>query len=85
MKRVGTLTFSNTVNFGASLQACALCKMIESLGCECEILNYSNKELDDRELGTSFSLKPPVRFDTFFAGGLRAGGSRLSHVLRKPT
>lgn len=28
------------------------------LGCDCEVLNYSNKELDDRELGTRFSFKP---------------------------
>ena len=28
------------------------------MGCDCEILNYSNKELDDRELGTRFSINP---------------------------
>ena len=58
MKRVGILTFSNTVNYGASLQACALRRTVESLGCDCEVLNYSNGELDDRELGTRFSLSP---------------------------
>ncbi len=58
LKRVGTLTFANTVNYGASLQACALCKTIESLGCECEVLNYSNSELDARELGTRFTINP---------------------------
>ena len=64
LKRVGTLTFANTVNYGASLQACALCKTIESLGCECEVLNYSNFELDSRELGTHFTINPSgaVRF-----------------------
>lgn len=46
------------MNFGASLQMCALCKTIESLGCECEVLGYSNKELDDRESGTRFSFNP---------------------------
>ena len=58
LKHVGILTFSNTVNYGASLQACALRRAVESLGCDCEILNYSNRELDDRELGTHFSLSP---------------------------
>lgn len=58
MKRIGILTFSNTVNYGASLQACALRKTVMSLGCDCEVLNYSNKELDDRELGTRFSFNP---------------------------
>ena len=58
MKRVGILTFSNTVNYGASLQAYALRSVIESLGCECEILNYSNRELDERETGIRFTLSP---------------------------
>lgn len=58
MKRIGILTFSNTVNYGASLQACALRRTVMSLGCDCEVLNYSNKELDDRELGTRFSFNP---------------------------
>lgn len=58
MKRVGILTFSNTVNYGASLQACALQRTVESLGCDCEVLDYSNRELDDRELGTRLSLSP---------------------------
>lgn len=80
MKRVGTLTFSNTVNYGASLQACALCKTIESLGCECEILNYSNKELDDRELGTSFSLKPSGAVRYFLRRGFE--GRRIEAFAR---
>lgn len=58
LKHVGILTFSNTVNYGASLQAYALRRSVESLGCNCEILNYSNRELDDRELGTHFSFSP---------------------------
>lgn len=64
MKRIGILTFSNTVNYGASLQACALRRTVMSLGCDCEVLNYSNKELDDRELGTCFSFNPSdaIRF-----------------------
>ena len=64
MKRIGILTFSNTVNYGASLQACALRRTVMSLGCDCEVLNYSNKKLDDEELGTHFSFNPKdaVRF-----------------------
>ena len=46
------------MNYGASLQACALRRTVETLGCDCKVLNYSNKELDDRELGTRFSLSP---------------------------
>lgn len=60
------------MNYGASLQACALCKTIESFGCECEILNYSNKELDDRELGTSFSLNPSGAIRYFLRSGFES-------------
>lgn len=69
MKRVGILTFSNTVNYGAALQACALRRTVESLGCSCVVLNYSNRELDDRELGTRFSLNPSGAVRYFLRGG----------------
>lgn len=69
MKRVGILTFSNTVNYGAALQACALRRIVESLGCGCEVLNYSNKELDDRELRTRFSPNLPDVVRYFLRSG----------------
>ena len=69
MKRVGILTFSNTVNYGAALQACALRRTVESLGCNCEVLNYSNRELDDRELRTRFSPNPSDAVRYFLRSG----------------
>ena len=77
MKRIGILTFSNTVNYGASLQACALRRTVMSLGCDCEVLNYSNKELDDRELGTCFSSNPSDAVRYFLRRGFEIASEML--------
>lgn len=58
MANVGILTFCNTVNYGASLQAYALRATIERLGASCDVINYSNEVLDAREQGMRFSLNP---------------------------
>lgn len=38
---VGVLTISHTCNYGAQLQAHALCRAIESLGRACEVIDYA--------------------------------------------
>lgn len=43
--KVGVLTYHNTNNFGASLQAYALCRAISKLGYDCEIIDYQNKKM----------------------------------------
>ena len=40
-KKIGILTFQKAINLGASLQAFALNKYINSLGKECETIDYS--------------------------------------------
>lgn len=44
--KVGTLTYHDTRNFGAVLQAYALQKTIENLGVECEIIDYKSEFLN---------------------------------------
>ena len=39
-KRIGTLTFHTAHNYGAVLQAYALTKAVENLGCKCEVIHY---------------------------------------------
>lgn len=39
--KVGILTFINTVNYGAELQGFALCKKIEKIGHDSELINYT--------------------------------------------
>lgn len=58
MKKIGILTFANTVNYGAALQAYALQRAVEGRGVSCEVLNYSNASLDGRERGTRPSVNP---------------------------
>ncbi len=47
--KVGILTFVNTVNFGASLQAFALQEMIESFGMQAEVIQYVNQDIENAE------------------------------------
>lgn len=45
--KVGILTFVNTTNYGASLQAYALQQVIKGKGHECEIIDYTCKKIDE--------------------------------------
>ena len=51
MKKIGTLTFHNAVNYGAVLQAVALNKALKELGGDAEIIDYSYKS---KKLRNSF-------------------------------
>lgn len=46
-KKVGILTFQNTLNYGAHLQAYSLCRTIRKLGCECDIIDYRNENISN--------------------------------------
>lgn len=45
-KRIGILTFHNTTNYGAALQAYALQKKINELGYYCDTIKYKNENID---------------------------------------
>jgi hypothetical protein len=45
--KVGIITFHKVNNYGAVLQAYALQKTIQNLGVECDIINYSRKNVRD--------------------------------------
>lgn len=44
--KIGVLTFHNSRNYGAVLQAYALCSVIEELGGEVEIVNYKSENIE---------------------------------------
>lgn len=50
VKMIGILTFHDTVNFGATLQAMATYKALEGLGVKSEIINYHCRQIDVKEL-----------------------------------
>ena len=54
MKKIGVLTYYNTTNYGALLQALALEEKIKEYGAECEIIKYHCENIEDREF-----IKPP--------------------------
>ncbi len=49
MTKIGTLTFQNTTNYGAVLQALALQHAIKKVGGETEIINYHCENIERRE------------------------------------
>ena len=48
--KVGILTIMHTCNYGAELQAYALCSAIGALGYDCELIDYGCPTVDDREI-----------------------------------
>lgn len=48
--KIGILTFYNTTNYGALLQAVALQKAINKLNYECETIRYQCERIEQREL-----------------------------------
>ena len=42
---IGILTFHKAINYGAVLQAYALCTTVESLGQECHVINYAGEKM----------------------------------------
>ena len=49
MKKIATVTFHNTTNYGALLQALALQKKLEYIGADTEILDYHCQSIEERE------------------------------------
>ncbi len=48
--KIGILTFHNIPNFGALLQAFALCKALRQMEYECEIIDYKCESVSKKEL-----------------------------------
>ncbi len=60
--KAGILTFNETLNFGAALQAYALQETIDSLGHKAEIIDYTNEFIENNEKNnTKLSPKMMVR------------------------
>ena len=59
--RVAILTFSNTINYGALLQAYALQEVLCSHGFEAEILQYTNTEIEKKEKNQGISLRKIIK------------------------
>lgn len=54
--KIGTLTYHDTTNYGAVLQAFALQRKVEELGEECEIIDYKCKAITER-----YEIKSPFK------------------------
>ncbi|MDD6082292.1 MAG: polysaccharide pyruvyl transferase family protein [Oscillospiraceae bacterium] len=59
---IGILTFNDTLNFGAALQAYALQQTLENFGHNAEIIKYTNKYIENNEKLTSvFSINSIIK------------------------
>lgn len=59
--RVGILTFHNTNNYGAELQAFALSTVIRKMGHDVELIDYRNPSVSEGETPKMPSLKQLIR------------------------
>jgi len=59
--KIGILTFNNTLNYGAVLQMYALCKKINLMGYNCEVINYECKAVEIDEIGFSLPIKKNMK------------------------
>lgn len=61
--KIGILTFINTTNYGASLQAYALQETLKKKGYEVEVIQYNNKHIRDKETNkiNGFNLKELIK------------------------
>lgn len=67
--KAGILTFVNTINYGASLQALALQRVIERYGVEAEVLQYTNEKIEQAEKNKGkISLKRILKSISMGAG-----------------
>ncbi len=58
---IGILTFQNTINYGAILQAYALQKKIDSFGAKSEIIQYECDAIQEREMPKALSSLRSVK------------------------
>ncbi|WP_088188415.1 polysaccharide pyruvyl transferase family protein [Desulfosporosinus sp. FKA] len=56
--KYGILTYHNIPNFGAVLQAFALCEIIRGLGADCELVDYQCENIINKELTFHPSKNP---------------------------
>ena len=69
MNKVGILTFSNSYNYGAALQAYALKTVIDELGYEASIIDYTIKSdfsQYDPAIFSSGLIFAPVKIKDYF-------------------
>jgi hypothetical protein len=67
--KIGILTFHKTNNYGASLQAYALCKYLCNNHIEAEVIDYQNSKMENdyiKAYAVPSGLKAKLRYHIFF-------------------
>lgn len=58
--KVGIMTFHRAINYGAVLQAFALCKFINNMGVTCEVIDYHSIPLNETYRIFDFKKNNPI-------------------------
>ena len=66
--RTGIVTFINTINYGASLQAYALQEALRSFGIDAEIIQYTNEFIRNKELNLNKKVSLKILIKTVVMG-----------------
>lgn len=72
MKKVGILTVHRLPNWGSALQGYALQKVVESLGFECECINYKYPNSWHIKKGSWIQVRPSIKRKIGVLLGMRA-------------
>ena len=75
MKKIGILTFQNTLNFGAALQNYALYRALESMMFDVNVINYKSEAIERNEsIVPVFGLKALFKYFAFKGKSRRFAG-----------
>lgn len=77
--KIGTINYHNAYNYGAVFQAEALQSIIETLGYDCEIIDYHNPQVE-----AQYNFKP-IRLDKELIKNLKANLVLLPFITKKKT
>lgn len=83
MKKIGIVTFQESNNYGALLQAYALKRAVSELGYSPEVINYHCKEKEGQYSSFSLHRSPLVNLNTLLSVGITKKVKRCNDSFRR--
>lgn len=83
MKKIGIVTFQESGNYGALLQAYALKTAIGEFGYSADVINYHSKEKEGQYASFSLHRSPLVNLNTLLSAGITKKVKRSNDAFRR--